>query len=143
MPPSLLQGYCEGGEAQKGAAAAPPSELRARPKAEKADAMPGATAALLSVVETALAAVTVSAPDYETLEFFWTLRRLIKTGTGPMSLSQQATFARRRRGAPLPSFPSSRPRLSDSGQLRATLRRGAHPRGRRGGAADRRRRRLA
>ena len=93
MPPSLLQRYCEGGEAQKGAAAAPPSELRARPKAEKADAMLGATAALLSIVETALAAVTVSAPDYETLEFFWTLRRLIKTGTGPMSLSQQASFA--------------------------------------------------
>jgi len=71
VPPSLLQRYCEGGEAQK-----------------------GATAALLSVVETALAAVTVSAPDYETLEFFWTLRRLIKTGTGPMSLSQQVNFAR-------------------------------------------------
>ena len=35
-----------------------------------------ATAKLMALVEEELGAVTVSAPDYETLEFFWTLRRL-------------------------------------------------------------------
>ena len=39
--------------------------------------------------------VTVSAPDDETLEFFWTLRRLVRTSHGPMSLDEQTELARR------------------------------------------------
>ena len=39
-----------------------------------------ATAKLMAIVEEELGAVTVSAPDYETLEFFWTLRRLTLNG---------------------------------------------------------------
>lgn len=55
----------------------------------------GATSALMHLIETALGALTTSVPDYETLEFFWTLRRLNKTGDGPMSLAQQVEFTRR------------------------------------------------
>ena len=46
-------------------------------------------------MNTALSALTISAPDYETLEFFWTLRRLVKTTAGPLSLDDQTELARR------------------------------------------------
>ena len=37
-------------------------------------------------------ALTVAAPDYETLEFFWTLRRLTKTNAeGQLTLEQQVS----------------------------------------------------
>ena len=72
VPADLVELYCAGGEARA-----------------------NATALLMELIEKSFAAVTVSAPDYDTLEFFWTLRRLVKTGSGPMSLSEQIEFARR------------------------------------------------
>ena len=54
-----------------------------------------ATSELMELVENALSAVTTSAPDYETLEFFWTLRRLTRKRAEPLSLGQQVAFARR------------------------------------------------
>jgi glycerol-3-phosphate O-acyltransferase/dihydroxyacetone phosphate acyltransferase len=72
VPPELLLLYSQDGESKR-----------------------RATTSLMRVIETALAAVTVSAPDFDTLQFFWTLRRLIKTGSGLMSISQQVEFARR------------------------------------------------
>ena len=58
-----------------------------------------ATARLMELVESALATVTISAPDYETLEFFWTLRRLTSNDQrepgGPMSLERQVAFVRK------------------------------------------------
>eukprot|EP00908_Phaeocystis_cordata_P006480 Transcript_17105.p1 GENE.Transcript_17105~~Transcript_17105.p1 ORF type:complete len:392 (-),score=177.07 Transcript_17105:89-1264(-) len=53
----------------------------------------------MELVESALATVTISAPDYETLEFFWTLRRLTSNDQrepgGPMSLERQVAFVRK------------------------------------------------
>lgn len=58
-----------------------------------------ATAQLMGLVTGALSALTVAAPDYETLEFFWTLRRLVKTSAtedrATLTLPQQVEFARR------------------------------------------------
>lgn len=71
MPTELVDAFIEGGEAKR-----------------------QATTALMTFIEEALGAVTVSAPDYATLEFFWTLRRLVKSGAGCMSISQQVEFAR-------------------------------------------------
>jgi len=49
------------------------------------------------IIEDALKALTVGAADYETLEFFWTLRRLTKTSGSSLllTLAQQVEFARR------------------------------------------------
>jgi len=54
-----------------------------------------ATNELMAIVNTALSAVTISAPDYDTLEFFWTLRRLVRSASAPMSLDDQTELARR------------------------------------------------
>lgn len=61
-----------------------------------------ATARLMQRVEAALGTVTISAADYETLEFFWTLRRLTSNdqrehdaGSKLMSLERQVAFVRR------------------------------------------------
>ena len=60
-----------------------------------------ATARLMQRVEAALGTVTISAADYETLEFFWTLRRLTSNdqrehdaGSKLMSLERQVAFVR-------------------------------------------------
>ena len=42
-----------------------------------------ATNELMEFVYASLSALTVSAPDYETLEFFWTLRRFAKSYASP------------------------------------------------------------
>ena len=64
------------------------------------DAKREATHDLMETVNASLSSLTVSAPDYETLEFFWTLRRIAKstsreTQHGPMSLNEQLELARR------------------------------------------------
>ena len=63
MPPDLLALY------EKGSSTEP----------EGREARRQATAGLMEVVNASLSALTVSAPDYETLEFFWTLRRIAKS----------------------------------------------------------------
>ena len=73
VPPHLLPKYCSADKVQKREA----------------------TDELMRMVNTALSALTISAPDYETLEFFWTLRRLVKTTAGPLSLDDQTELARR------------------------------------------------
>ena len=73
VPSELLPRYMQGGE-----------EKRA------------ATSELMAMLNAALSALTISAPDYDTLEFFWTLRRLIKSSShGPMSITEQTELARR------------------------------------------------
>ena len=72
VPPPLLAKYEGGGEGKH-----------------------AATSELMELIESALSAVTTSAPDYETLEFFWTLRRLTQKRSEPLSLGQQVAFARR------------------------------------------------
>lgn len=74
-----------------------PMDLQQR-YAAGGDSKRAATTELMTMVNSALAAVTISAPDYETLEFFWTLRRLVKgdaTHSSKMSLDQQTELARR------------------------------------------------
>mmetsp|Transcript_17377 Transcript_17377/g.51280 ORF Transcript_17377/g.51280 Transcript_17377/m.51280 type:complete len:279 (+) Transcript_17377:904-1740(+) len=75
-----------------------PDEL-ARLYARGGESKHEATARLMALVESALASVTISATDYETLEFFWTLRRLTVNDDhrgrgGPMSLERQVAFVR-------------------------------------------------
>ena len=72
VPPELLALYLAGGEEKR-----------------------RATTELMERINSAHSALTVSAPDYETLEFFWTLRRLVRTSHGPMSLDEQTELARR------------------------------------------------
>jgi glycerol-3-phosphate O-acyltransferase/dihydroxyacetone phosphate acyltransferase len=72
VPPELLSLYLAGGEQKR-----------------------QATNDLMERINAAHSALTVSAPDYETLEFFWTLRRLVRTSHGPMSLDEQTELARR------------------------------------------------
>mgnify|MGYP006145372429 CR=1 FL=1 len=69
VPPGLLSRYLAGGEQKR-----------------------AATDELMKMVNSALTALTISAPDYETLEFFWTLRRLIKTSS-KLSLDEQTELA--------------------------------------------------
>lgn len=54
-----------------------------------------ATNELMGLVNASLSTLTISAPDYDTLEFFWTLRRLAKTSAGPLDLDEQTELARR------------------------------------------------
>ncbi|KAL1508277.1 hypothetical protein AB1Y20_004392 [Prymnesium parvum] len=69
-----------------------PPELVAHYAVDKHDA----TARLMAMVEDALKALTVAAPDYDTLQFFWTLRRLTKSSAhGQLTLAQQVEFTRR------------------------------------------------
>ena len=67
IPAHLLPRYLEGGGAKR-----------------------AATAELMELVNASLSALTISAPDYQTLEFFWTLRRLAKSHAG-QARSQQRT----------------------------------------------------
>ena len=70
-----------------------------------------ATNQLMELVNAAASSLTVSAPDYETLEFFWTLRRIAKSASksqhGPMPLHSQA---RRRARNPIDDVLNSPPR---------------------------------
>ena len=84
MPPDLLALYEKGSSSE----------------AEGREARRQATTGLMEVVNASLSALTVSAPDYETLEFFWTLRRIAKSSlrsgrsaSGPMSLDEQVCAA--------------------------------------------------
>jgi glycerol-3-phosphate O-acyltransferase/dihydroxyacetone phosphate acyltransferase len=72
VPPHLLPRYLEGGSAKR-----------------------AATRELMETVNAALSGLTINAPDYETLEFFWTLRRLAKSSSGILSLDEQTELARR------------------------------------------------
>ena len=60
VPPHLVTLYLKGGEPKR-----------------------AATNELMEFVYASLSALTVSAPDYETLEFFWTLRRFAKSYASP------------------------------------------------------------
>ena len=71
-----------------------PADLLPRYK-QGGDEKRAATNELMTIVNTALSAVTISAPDYDTLEFFWTLRRLVRSASAPMSLDDQTELARR------------------------------------------------
>ena len=73
VSPQLLSLYLQGGDAKR-----------------------QATHELMETVNASLSSLTVSAPDYETLEFFWTLRRIAKstsrvTQHGPMFVLRSLT----------------------------------------------------